>query len=54
MMKKLVKKNNPKTITAFIRTCKCSLSKCMSSAKGMGSACTTAMKAGVSQSNRYN
>lgn len=52
-MRKLVKKSMPKTITAF-KGCKCSLSKCMSSARGMGSACTTAMKAGVSQSNRYS
>ena len=52
-MKKLVKKSMPKTITAF-KHCKCSLSRCMSSAKGQAAACTDTMKIGLSQSNRYN
>lgn len=52
-MKKLVKKSVSNTISAY-KSCKCKTIKCMSTAYGMGSACTNAMQAAQSQTTRYN
>ena len=52
IMKKLVKKSMPKTVTAF-RSCKCKKIKCMITAKGSGSAGTNAMNAAQSQVERF-
>ena len=52
-MKKLMKKSVAANINSY-KSCKCKTIKCMSTDKGMMSACTNAMNAAVSQTNRYN
>lgn len=52
-MKKLMKKSVSNTISAY-KSCKCKTIKCMSTAKGMMSACTNAMNAAQTNTTHYN